>query len=318
MATQPVAPFYVPRPADDTHHYAAPTRSPVLRFLTAQTMFGAAGQVPTKQWHYDYDDPPPYQTPAEWLNSVTLQILTSGGKPSIPVFYKFNNDEFSLWQWRPLQSQILSIVIAGGRPKFNEWKWKYTDDDRAIWRQPPQGILLIPASRAPGPTTRNFPWIITYTTYDFPVWFQQINQVGPQFTPPAVPTVLALAFSSDQSAYSASASDSPSGQNWSGAGYMAKYEIDTSIQLNTEFINSLTGVYVDPSLVTLYILNPNGGTNIVNYPGAVSRNSQGHYFYQLTPNISGSWTYKWQATGTAVATSPDTSFTVNASLLIAG
>ena len=71
-------------------------------------------------------------------------------------------------------------------------------------------------------------------------------------------------------------------------------------------------------MVTLYILNPNSGSNILNYPGAISRASQGHYFYQLTPSISGTWYYKWQATGTAVATSPDTSFTVNPSLLIAG
>jgi hypothetical protein len=83
MATQPVAPFYVPRPADDTHHFAAPAKSPIVRFLTAQTMFGAAGQVPTKQWHYDYDE--------------------------VPFF-----------QWRPpLQSEIALFFTFGGRPQFN-------------------------------------------------------------------------------------------------------------------------------------------------------------------------------------------------------
>jgi hypothetical protein len=282
MANQPVSPFYVPRPADDTYYSGAPTESPIIGFLTAQTMFGAAGQVPTKQWHYDYDE--------------------------VPFF-----------QWRPpLQSEIALFLTIGGRPKFNEWAWKYTDDDRAIWRQPPQGIVILPSSRGPGPTTRNFPWGLTYTIDDHPVWFQQVRQIGPQFTPPAPAVVPALAFASEQSAYSAAGSDSPSGQNWSGAGYMAKYEIDTIIQINGEFINSITGVYVDPSLVTLYLLTPAGVASSVDYPGAISRSSQGHYFYQITASISGSWTYKWQATGTAVATSPDTSFTVNASLLIAG
>jgi hypothetical protein len=277
MATQPVAPFYVPRQADPPYWSGAPTKSPII------------------------------------------SSFTGGGNPAVPVFWKYDLNDPQMWSWMaPVSSILLPILVAGGRPKFNEWAWKYTDDDRAIWRQPPQGILILPTSRGPGPSTRNFPWSLTYTIDDHPVWFKQTPQPGPNFTPPAVPVVIALAFSSEQSAYSASASDSPSGQNWSGAGYMAKYEIDTTIQINTEFINSLTGVYVDPSMVTLYILNPNGGTNILNYPGGVSKASQGHYFYQLTPSISGTWYYKWQATGTAVATSPDTSFTVNASLLIAG
>jgi hypothetical protein len=276
MATQPVAPFYVPRPGDEAFWQGAPTKSTIIRAFTA------TGQPPTKQWHYDYDE--------------------------VPFF-----------QWRPpLQSEIALFLTFGGRPRFNEWGWKLSYEDSAIWRQPPQGIVLLPASGAPGPKTRNFAWNAAYTVYDFPSWYQQTRQPGPMVTPPAPPTVIALAFSSDHSAFRATASDSPSGQNWSGAGFMAKYEIDTVIQVNGEFTNSLTGIYVDPTLVTLYILPPNGAANSVDYPGAVSRASQGHYFFQITANQSGVWYYKWQATGVATATSPDVTFTVNPSLLIAG
>ena len=276
MAVQPVAPFYVPRPADDSYWSGAPTKSIILRALTV------GGQPPTKQWHYDYDE--------------------------VPFF-----------QWRPpLQSEIALFLTLGGRPRFNEWAWKTTHDDPAIWRQPPQGLLLLPNAGAPGPKTRNFPWSVTYTVDDSAVWYKQVYQPGPQFTPPAPPVVIALAFASEQSAYSATGSDSPSGQNWSGAGFMAKYEIDTVIQINGEFTNSITGVYIDPSLVTLYILPPNGSASSVDYPGAISRASQGHYFFQVNASQSGVWYYKWQATGAATATSPDITFTVNPSLLIAG
>ena len=128
-----------------------------------------------------------------------------------------------------------------------------------------------------------------------------------------------LAFSSDMAAYTCSANDSASGQDWSGAGYMAIYDIDTSIQFYGVFRNSLTGVYIDPTTVTIYMLDPTGTeTSYDNLTGSVVRDSLGHYHFTLTPTISGVWTYKWRGIGNAVATSPDTSFTINASSLIAG
>jgi len=127
------------------------------------------------------------------------------------------------------------------------------------------------------------------------------------------------ALAHEQSCFKARASDSPSGQNWSGAGYMAKYEIDTEIQINGEFINSLTGVYIDPTSITLFVLDPSGATSNYTWPSAtIVRDSLGHFHQQITPSKSGTWTYKWQATGAAICTSPDTTFTVNASALIAG
>jgi len=136
---------------------------------------------------------------------------------------------------------------------------------------------------------------------------------------PVIPEVPSLAFSSDAAAYKVTASTSASGQNWSGAGYMAQYEIDTSVVIEGVFLNALAGVYIDPTAVSLFIIDPSGGRQTQTLSsGAVIRDSLGHFHFTFTPTKSGVWTYKWQGTGAAVATSPDTMFTINPSALIAG
>lgn len=127
----------------------------------------------------------------------------------------------------------------------------------------------------------------------------------------------ALAFSSDQATMLCAASDSPSGQQWSGPGYMAKYEIDTSIQLNGVFTNPLAGVPIDPTEVLLYVMDPNGNVSIyTNLLGQVIRENVGRYHFVLEPSLPGTWLYKWQGTGSVATTSPDTIFTVSASVFL--
>jgi hypothetical protein len=100
---------------------------------------------------------------------------------------------------------------------------------------------------------------------------------------------------------------------------MSQYEIETTIELQAIFINSLTGVYIDPTNVKVNILDPTSSQSTQEWPGGtVIRDSLGHFHALVTPTISGNWTYKWRGTGAATATSPDTIFTVNASLLIPG
>lgn len=99
---------------------------------------------------------------------------------------------------------------------------------------------------------------------------------------------------------------------------MAAYEIDTAIELQGVFLNALTGVYTDPTAITLFVLDPSGVTTPYTFPGTIVRDSIGHFHQIITPSKSGLWTYKWQGTGAAVATSPDTTFTINSSALIAG
>lgn len=129
----------------------------------------------------------------------------------------------------------------------------------------------------------------------------------------------ALAFASDIPLTTCLASDSPSGQNWSGDGFMGIYQIDSSIQLNGVFRDAQKHVYVDPSSVNMWLLDPAGNlTNHTVLDGSVTRDSTGHYHYTLIPSVSGTWTYKWQGTGVAVATSLDTTFQVSSSNLISG
>jgi hypothetical protein len=563
-------PFYIPRPAEDQLWSKGPIKAPVIQFLTAQKMFGAAGQVPTKQWHYDYQETGAWQVTAETLNSAPIQLLTEGGKPffqqwrydynesshwspapetlnsftalvtpNVPVLfyspfyvprpndladwynwvlphpsvsvtftpptlarqakYDFNEtsnwqwaapatspalqlvpyktsgivvshaddavdlvipprktpttifsapqaspfaalqwkpqsvDDWSVWQWQALRSDIAAIVTVGGqppqkkwngvydyndashwfpwanrdlvirtaqpipvipklwpymayneaavtwqplyqrgallasqmqakpfiapfwnyanlddpqmwlksspksstivpllglRPNSNFWSWNYNTDESAIWRQPPQGLLNLPFPPPLPPPMRINPWW-AWNIDERAVWWRQTPQRG--FLSTAILPITgvpSLAFCVDIPVFSANAldtglfaavgSDSPSGQGWSGAGYMGIYEIDTDIQINGEFIDSLAGVYIDPTVITLFMLNPNGVTSSFNFPGTITRDSLGHFHQQLIPSVSGTWTYKWQATGAAICTSPDTTFTVKPSLLIPG
>jgi hypothetical protein len=97
---------------------------------------------------------------------------------------------------------------------------------------------------------------------------------------------------------------------------MSQYEIDTTIELQSVFMNSLTAVYVDPTNVRLVIIDPSGVQSQQKWPGGtVIRDSLGHFHAFVTPVIPGNWIYKWQGTGAATATSPDTIFTVNPTAL---
>lgn len=159
---------------------------------------------------------------------------------------------------------------------------------------------------------------------DLRTWINQGNiQLGRVIGTPT------LAFSSDMATATAtagafaavvcSASDSPSGQNWSGSGYMARYEIDTSIQIEAIFLNALTNTYIDPSEVMLFVRDPNGAvsdyTNL-GPSGGVVQAGLGHYTFTFVPGVSGDWLYKWQGTGVAPATSPDTTLTVHSSAFL--
>jgi hypothetical protein len=50
-------PFYVPRPEEPPVWQFSPLPSTLLTPIlsSAQTIYGAAGQAPTRQWHYDSD-----------------------------------------------------------------------------------------------------------------------------------------------------------------------------------------------------------------------------------------------------------------------
>ena len=98
------------------------------------------------------------------------------------------------------------------------------------------------------------------------------------------------------------------------------YQLDTTVQLNGTFTEADGVTLVDPTTVTIAVQDPTGVITeytVVTTP-AVVRVSTGIYYLQIEPTISGVWIYKWQGAGVLNVTSPDTYFTVQPSVLIAG
>lgn len=219
------------------------------------------------------------------------------------------------WAWSlPLSLRPQPPFATGGFPKYDypNPRGPLYPISLRTWtvslNAPLQGVVALEANYDwPNPRGPLY-------SIDLRTWINQGNiQLGRVI---GIPT---LAFTSDKQAITCTASDSPSGQNWSGRGYMARYEIDTPVQIEGIFLDALNNVYVDPNEVQIFIKDPAGA--IIDYTtldGTVVRQAAGHYTFTFEPDQSGTYTYKWQGTGTAAATSPDTTFTVNSSALIAG
>jgi len=95
------------------------------------------------------------------------------------------------------------------------------------------------------------------------------------------------------------------------------YEIDTLVQLTSNFTLGDGVTPIDPTTVTLYIKDPGDNETVV--PGdLLTHVSTGVFGYDVNVNVSGWWTYKFQGAGNIEVTSPDTRFLVNASILIPG
>lgn len=95
------------------------------------------------------------------------------------------------------------------------------------------------------------------------------------------------------------------------------YQVDTLVQLNVTFYNTQLNLPADPSIVSLFVEDPTGVVTQIP-SNFIVRTGTGTYYSDFLPTGPGQWTYKWQGSGTSVlATSPDTSFFVRASELIA-
>jgi hypothetical protein len=97
---------------------------------------------------------------------------------------------------------------------------------------------------------------------------------------------------------------------------MNVYEIDTLVKVASAF-TQLGGAAVDPTTVTLYVRDPTGAESTTPM-GSLSHDGVGVFSCGINANISGVWTYKFQAAGNVETTSPDTRFLVQSSRLIAG
>jgi hypothetical protein len=92
---------------------------------------------------------------------------------------------------------------------------------------------------------------------------------------------------------------------------MNTYDIDTRVQLNAAFVVFGTTTPIDPTVVNLFLAAPDGTISEFTYPDQIVRDDVGLYHVQETLDEAGVWTYKWQGTGLAEVSSPDTRMLVN-------
>lgn len=79
------------------------------------------------------------------------------------------------------------------------------------------------------------------------------------------------------------------------------YEVGEPIRLTSRF-EDVDGTATDPTTVTLTITAPDGTTTIITSPAAALHNpSTGEWYYDLTPDAPGTWTYRFAGTGAVVA-----------------
>lgn len=94
------------------------------------------------------------------------------------------------------------------------------------------------------------------------------------------------------------------------------FEINSTIRILGEFANVASGVYQDPgTTLVLLLLTPAGVLNVITN---ITYDDTGLFHYDFSPSESGVWIYKWRGAGQLSATSPDLTFTVKPSVIIAG
>lgn len=97
------------------------------------------------------------------------------------------------------------------------------------------------------------------------------------------------------------------------------YQLETQVLLTMRFFQADGVTPADPSTVTLRILTPDGAVASYSYAGGdIVRVSAGVYTYQLETTQSGRWLYKWQGDGSLEVASPDITFLVAPSAVLAG
>jgi hypothetical protein len=71
------------------------------------------------------------------------------------------------------------------------------------------------------------------------------------------------------------------------------------VALNTIISQQSNGVPLDPTAISLLVIDPTGTTTTFSYPGQITRNSVGNYSFNYSTTLAfGDYSYRWVATGT--------------------
>jgi hypothetical protein len=189
MATIVQAPFWVPTPPDDAPRQLVPTGSALLaRLLTA------AGQPPTKQWRWDYDEASVW-TGKPTPSALLAQLLTAGGQPPTKA-WRWDYEDSGLWIGRPTQSAVLVPLI--GQPTANARTFYHDDSSTWQWTYPLNRSLL----QSIVPVKPFVPSLWIFPQDDPPVWQSEAGPselIIPILTAGGKPPVNARTFYYDDS-----------------------------------------------------------------------------------------------------------------------
>lgn len=78
------------------------------------------------------------------------------------------------------------------------------------------------------------------------------------------------------------------------------FKIDNLITLTATF-RDMNGALIDPTAITLKILQGGGSIQTFAYPATLTRLSIGVYQKEFDPPSAGNFTYQWKGTGTCEA-----------------
>jgi hypothetical protein len=72
---------------------------------------------------------------------------------------------------------------------------------------------------------------------------------------------------------------------------------------------------VDPTTITFKLYSPDAAitTYVYNTDTEILRTSEGDYYVDVTPNLPGRWCFRWESTGTNLATAIEGTFVVQVS-----
>jgi hypothetical protein len=84
------------------------------------------------------------------------------------------------------------------------------------------------------------------------------------------------------------------------------YPVTSLLRLSVAFTDAATSAAVDPSTVTLLLTRPDGTAET--HLADVYRDDTGAYHLDVTVDQAGTWRYRWEGAGRAVAATPVIAF----------
>lgn len=78
---------------------------------------------------------------------------------------------------------------------------------------------------------------------------------------------------------------------------MDTYISNNLVRVSTLVTIAATGVPIDPTTISLYIITPDG--KLADYTSSIVHDSVGNYHYDYLPTQFGVHTYQWTGTGAA-------------------